>query len=225
MDFYKYLDQDFSSQPFLFTFCPSKLASKWAKSVGNSNFFQKSRQKLRNLKKSRCILKVLIVSISLDDLNTYLDTAKSQLKSLNFKNLDWDIKNWSRHDGHSQRFLKIGLDRLRNLDLNLHWSHLLRPPGLIILQYFDWNYRTLFAVFYAWTECFLPCEEINWKSNNCTFFCTKKELLQQVSSSAVQYCTPKKARFMLGSGIRLKIRSRLEKGIRVIIRVIFPCKN
>jgi hypothetical protein len=41
MDFYKYLDQDFSSQPFLFTFCGSKLASKWAKSVGNANFFQK----------------------------------------------------------------------------------------------------------------------------------------------------------------------------------------
>ncbi len=35
MDFYKYLDQDFSSQPYLFTFC----ASKWAKTVGNSNFF------------------------------------------------------------------------------------------------------------------------------------------------------------------------------------------
>ena len=39
MDFYKYLDQDFSSQPYLFTFCASKLASKWAKSVGNSIFF------------------------------------------------------------------------------------------------------------------------------------------------------------------------------------------
>jgi hypothetical protein len=42
MDFYKYLDRDFSSQPFLFTFCASKLASKWAKSAENSNFFKKS---------------------------------------------------------------------------------------------------------------------------------------------------------------------------------------
>ena len=41
LDFYKYLDRDFSSQPYLFTFCASKLASKWAKSAGNSIFFQK----------------------------------------------------------------------------------------------------------------------------------------------------------------------------------------
>jgi hypothetical protein len=46
MDFYKYLDQDFSFQPYLFTFCASKLASKWAKSVGNSNFFQKVSTKI-----------------------------------------------------------------------------------------------------------------------------------------------------------------------------------
>ena len=46
MDFYKYIDQDFSSQPYLFTFCTSKLASKWTKSVGNSNFFQKVSTKI-----------------------------------------------------------------------------------------------------------------------------------------------------------------------------------
>ncbi len=46
MDFYKYLDRDFSSQPYLFTFCASKLASKWAKSVGNSIFFQKVSTKI-----------------------------------------------------------------------------------------------------------------------------------------------------------------------------------
>ena len=45
--FYKYLDRDFSSQPYLFTFCASKLASKWAKSAGNSNFFQKVSTKSR----------------------------------------------------------------------------------------------------------------------------------------------------------------------------------
>ncbi len=46
MDFYKYLDRDFSSQPYLFTFCASKLASKWSKSVENSNFFQKVSTKI-----------------------------------------------------------------------------------------------------------------------------------------------------------------------------------
>jgi hypothetical protein len=46
MDFYKYLDLDFSSQSYLFTFCASKLASKWAKSAGNSNFFQKVSTKI-----------------------------------------------------------------------------------------------------------------------------------------------------------------------------------
>jgi len=40
MDFYKYLDPYFSSLLYLFTFCASKLASKWAKSAANSNFFQ-----------------------------------------------------------------------------------------------------------------------------------------------------------------------------------------
>jgi hypothetical protein len=56
MDFYKYLDLDFSSQPFLFTFCASKLASKWAKSARNSNFFKKSQ-------------KIMGISIYLDDLD------------------------------------------------------------------------------------------------------------------------------------------------------------
>jgi hypothetical protein len=32
-----------------------------------------------------------MVSISLDDLDKYLDAAKSRLKSLNFKNLDLEI--------------------------------------------------------------------------------------------------------------------------------------
>jgi hypothetical protein len=51
MDFYKYLDRDFSSQPYLFTFFASKLASKWAKSVGNSNFFQKVLTKISIISK------------------------------------------------------------------------------------------------------------------------------------------------------------------------------
>ncbi len=74
LDFYKYLDRDFSSQPYLFTFCASKLASKWAKSAGNSNFFQKVSTNLdlsrQNLDLSRQNLDFLqisrFVSIGLD---------------------------------------------------------------------------------------------------------------------------------------------------------------
>ena len=112
--FYKYLDRDFSSQPYLFTFCASKLASKWAKSAGNSNFFQKVSTKSRfistksrlltniskNLVLSRFVSKV---SISLDDLDKNLDTSLSRLKSLDFKNLDRDK-------------MKVDLDRRENLD-------------------------------------------------------------------------------------------------------------
>ena len=64
--FYKYLDRDFSSQPYLFTFCASKLASKWAKSAGNSNFFQKVSTNLdlsrQNLDLSRQNLDYLQIS-------------------------------------------------------------------------------------------------------------------------------------------------------------------
>jgi hypothetical protein len=58
--FYKYLDQDFCSQPFLVTFCVSKFASKWAKGAGNSNFFKKSRQK------SQLSQKIMFILIYLD---------------------------------------------------------------------------------------------------------------------------------------------------------------
>jgi hypothetical protein len=94
MDFYNFLDRDFSSEPYSFTFCASKLASKWAKSAGNSR--QKSRL-------TRKIMVISMVSISLNDLDKNLDTAKSQLKSLNFKNLDQEIKNF-------------GLDTMDNRD-------------------------------------------------------------------------------------------------------------
>jgi hypothetical protein len=46
---------------------------------------------------------ISIVSISLDDLDKNLDTAKSRLKSLDFKNLDREKKN-------------SGLDMMDNLD-------------------------------------------------------------------------------------------------------------
>ena len=112
--FYKYLDRDFSSQPYLFTFCASKLASKWAKSAGNSNFFQKVSTKSRfistksrlptNISKNLDLSRfVSNVSIYLDSLDKNLDTAKSRLKSLDFKNLDRDK-------------IKVDLDRRENLD-------------------------------------------------------------------------------------------------------------
>ena len=63
LDFYKYLNRDFSSQPYLFTFCASKLASKWAKSAGNSNFFKESRQKYQLSQN------IMGISIYLDDLD------------------------------------------------------------------------------------------------------------------------------------------------------------
>jgi hypothetical protein len=106
MDFYKYLDPDLSSQPYLFTICASKLASKWAKSVGNSNFFKKSRQKSRLSQKIMeslvSIAKVSILKIS---------TVKKKV---------------DQHDGHSGRFSKVSLDKK---DV-LNWSRLSRPPGL-----------------------------------------------------------------------------------------------
>ena len=70
--------------------------------------------------------KIMVIFIYLDDLDKNLNTAKSRLKSLDFK------KFWSRHDGQSWRFSKVGLDRSRNLDLD--WSRLSRPPGLKIRQ-------------------------------------------------------------------------------------------
>jgi hypothetical protein len=95
MDFYKYLDRDFSSQPYLFTFCASKLASKWAKSVGNSNFFQKVLTKISIISKKHGYLDL--------SRSQNLDTAKSGLKSLDFKNLDREKKN-------------SGLDMMDNLN-------------------------------------------------------------------------------------------------------------
>jgi hypothetical protein len=107
MDFYKYFDRDFSSHPYLFTFCASKLASKWAKSVGNSIFFQKVSTKILIISKTQGYLDlsrfISIVTICLDDLDKNLDTAKSRWKSLDFKNLDREKEN-------------SGLDMMDNLD-------------------------------------------------------------------------------------------------------------
>ncbi len=67
---------------------------------------------------------ILTISTRLDNLDKNLDASKSWVKSLNFKNLDREKKNWSWH------FKKVSLDTKDVLDLDLDWSRLLRPPGL-----------------------------------------------------------------------------------------------
>ncbi len=86
---------------------------------------------LDNLDKSR---QISTISTRLDK---NLDASKSQLKSLDFKNLDREKKSWSRHDGHSRRFSKVSLDTMDVLDLDLDWSRTSRPPGLP--KFVDWK--------------------------------------------------------------------------------------
>ena len=74
------------------------------KKCGKFKFFSKNLDKnLDYLEKAWLSRFILIVLISLDDLDKNLDTAKSQLKSLDFKNLDRDK-------------IKVDLDRRENLD-------------------------------------------------------------------------------------------------------------
>jgi hypothetical protein len=74
------------------------------------------------------VISIYLVSISLDDLNKNLDTAKSQLKSLNFKNLNREKKVDLDRQEKSRHFKKVSLDTKDFLDLD--WSRLSRPPGL-----------------------------------------------------------------------------------------------
>ncbi len=74
------------------------------KKCGEFKFFSKRLNKnLDYLKKAWLSRFISIVLISLDDLDKNLDTAKSQLKSLDFKNLDREKKN-------------SGLNMMDNLD-------------------------------------------------------------------------------------------------------------
>ncbi len=51
---------------------------------------------------------------------------------ISMETLDLDtFKSWSRHDGHSRRFSKVSLDMKDILNLDLNWSRLSRPPGLL----------------------------------------------------------------------------------------------
>jgi hypothetical protein len=91
MYFYKYLDRDFSSQPYLLTFCASKLASKWAKSVGNSNIFEKVLTKILIISKNHGYLDLsrwsrLVSTISIKiSMQPSLDWKVSKLKILTEK--------------------------------------------------------------------------------------------------------------------------------------------
>ncbi len=136
LDFYKYLDGYFSSQPFLFTFCASKLA----KSAENSNFFSKSLNKNRDYLKKSCLSRFIsMVWISLDDLDKNHDAAKSWLKSLDLKILTE----------------KVGLDTKDSLDLDLDWSRMSRPPGLVWLLFF-------------WSNFLKPIERVNKVAPSCS---------------------------------------------------------
>ena len=129
MDFYKYLDWDFSSQPYLFTFCASKLASKWAKSVGNSNFFQKVATKIsiyleiilincKNLKnldlswKSRLVLTILIKILTHPSLNWKVSILKilTKIKKSDLDKMD-NLDGFQKLVSTRRTFsISIGLD-------------------------------------------------------------------------------------------------------------------
>ncbi len=97
LNFHKYLDQDFSSRPFLFSFC----ASKWAKSAGNS----------------KSLIKNWEILISLDNFNKNLDAAKSQFKSLDFNNLNCEkIKTGLDSKDNLDKFQKL-VSPLRTLSI------------------------------------------------------------------------------------------------------------
>ncbi len=95
-----------------------KMGFKMGKKYGKFKFFSKNLDKnLYYPEKAWLSRFISIVSISLNDLDKNLDTAKSRLKSLDFKNLDREKKN-------------SGLDTKDVLDLD--WSRLSRPPTLIL---------------------------------------------------------------------------------------------
>ena len=103
MDFYKYLDRDFSSQPYLFTFCASRLASKWATSVGNSIFFQK------------VLTKILIISkkhgyLDLSRLSRFVSTILIKISTQ--VNLNWIVSILKI----LTEIKKVNLDVMDNLD-------------------------------------------------------------------------------------------------------------
>jgi hypothetical protein len=108
--------------------------------MGKIQIFSKSLDKsIQYLKKSWLSQFISMVLISLHDLDKNINAAKSWLKSLNFKNIDREkIKR-------SQRFSKVGLDTKDILDLDLDWSQLSRPPGLV----------------------FIPCEQSKWAKRTC----------------------------------------------------------
>jgi hypothetical protein len=142
MDFYKYLNRDFSSQPYLFTFCASKLASKWAKSAGNSNFFQKVSTKISIFLKNHGYLDLSRWSRLVSTILIKILTKPS----LDIKNLDREKKNWSRLilDGRmfsffgrkygrmSNHFSFSGLHTAEN-DFNMLFPFL--PLPIVIVKY------------------------------------------------------------------------------------------
>ena len=90
-------------------------------------------------------------------------------KSLNFKNLNLEKKSWSRHDGHSRRFSKVGHETKDILDLDLDWSRLLRPPTLVFHHSITLSnvittqkWKGCITVFHKLFKTFLKCHKIIW---------------------------------------------------------------
>ncbi len=92
-----------------------------------SRFLDKSCWVLTNLDQSWC------VSTNLDNLNKNLDTSKSWLKSLDWKNLNQEKKFLVLTWWIILTLKKVDLDTKDNLDLDLNLSWLSRPPSLILI--------------------------------------------------------------------------------------------
>ncbi len=79
-----------------------------------------------NLKKSQKSQKSWKVFISLNDLDKYLDAAKSALKSPHFKNLDREIKNFGLNmmdilDGF-QKWVSTDQEILISISIDLNFN-------------------------------------------------------------------------------------------------------
>ncbi len=110
-----------------------------------------------NLNNLNASWQILTIWTCLDNLDKNLDVSKSRLKSLNFKNLDWEKKSWSRHDGHSRRFSIVSLDTKDVTDFDLDWSRQSRPPCLSFLKkVFNFVFQIDF-----WIEPFLRFSTLN----------------------------------------------------------------
>ncbi len=86
------------------------------------------------------------------------------------------------HDGQSRQASKVGLDTKDNHDLNLDWSWLSRPPGLIILLLFFLSFLSFYSLLddnlqFVWNVLELIRKRKKW------YFLVKKIFLTFVTSN------------------------------------------